>query len=79
MCREIVSVYRETKSVCVYRDLEIEGVCVCRERERERERRKCSGLAGVSATPRDFCLIPQNFFDDPFWILSIFRSSAALL
>ena len=29
--------YRETKSVCVYRDLEIEGVCVCRERERERE------------------------------------------
>ena len=52
--------YRETKSVCVYRDLEIEGVC------RERERRKCSGVAGVFATPRDFCLIPQNFFDDLF-------------
>ena len=30
-----MSVYRETKSVCVYRDLEIEGVC--REREREKE------------------------------------------
>ena len=26
LCREIVSVYRETKSVCVYRDRE--GVCV---------------------------------------------------
>ena len=71
--------YRETKSVCVYRDLEIEGVCRERERYRERERRKCSGLAGVSATPRDFCLIPQNFFDDLFWIVSIFRSSTALL
>ena len=41
---------------------------MCREREREKEseRRKCSGIAGVSATPRDFCLIPQNFFDDLF-------------
>ena len=33
-----MSVYRETKSVCVYRDLEIEGVCVCVGRERERKR-----------------------------------------
>ena len=33
-----MSVYRKTKTVCVYRNLEIEGVCVCRERERERER-----------------------------------------
>ena len=30
--------YRETKSVCVYRDREIERGCVCVERKREIER-----------------------------------------
>ena len=42
-----MSVYKETKSVCMYRDRERERVCVCGERERERERER-DGIGPVT-------------------------------